>query len=367
MSISAAEIRRQYERVKRAGWLPWFQEAARRADTSTAHFLGFGSRETNLKNIRGDHRGGIWHGYGVVQVDIGTDPEYAKAWTPDNVEPGIVRGSEIFGSKVDQIINGQGKRLTVKGHKFVGKTCEPDDIRRIATASYNCGLWSYFHFSRGEKADSTTTGHDYSRDVYDRSIEFADLLDKDGTEPGALRREIELQGKYAKASARARAGVAQTPDVHLPLADPLEEQSQLLRADYHQGEDAPDETVKAVVTPEAEAKGVTTGAPGEKTEGATTPAPAVEIQASQVSLQTKVIAIGTMVAGFVAKVGLDLKQTAAGAAGFAHDNRQTTLFLLTIVCIGAFLLWSAQQRAHRRTEKIIDAAAAQDKNNVRLV
>lgn len=247
MSISAAEIKRQFNRVNAAGWLPWFQENAKIVGTSTAHLLAIGSRETNLKNIRGDFRNGRYNGFGVMQVDVGTDPDYAKNWTPDKVEPGIRHGAEILSAKMDQINEGQGKRLTVKGHRFLGKRVDEDDLRRIATAAYNCGLWAYYHFSRGEHVDTTTTGHDYSRDVYERSVEFAELLDSGGIEPGALANEIELQGKYALAKNQKRAGVSDTPDVHVSHGEPMEDQSELIRADYRDNPETKPEEQQAMI------------------------------------------------------------------------------------------------------------------------
>lgn len=220
MNATAKQLKAQYERVKTAGWIPWFEAAAKKAGTTTAHFLAIGSRETNLKNIRGDFRNGKYNGYGVMQVDIGTDAEYAKNWTAADVEPSIRRGGEIYHSKVKQIQSGQGKSLKVRGKTFVGRKCDADDIRRIATAAYNCGLWAYFHFSNHAHVDATTTGKDYSRDVYDRALQFAAFLEEDG-EANAFAREIELQGKYATVDEKARVKSSLTVEVTKPvLAEP---------------------------------------------------------------------------------------------------------------------------------------------------
>lgn len=203
MNATPKQLKAQYNRAKKQGWLPLFEAAAREADSTTAHFLAIASRETNVANIKGDFRNGRYHGYGPMQIDVGTDAEFAKNWTKDDPAPGIKRGGEIYESKLDQVINGQGKSLTVKGKKFVGRKAQPDDARRIATSAYNCGLWAYFHFTNEAHIDSSTTGKDYSRDVYDRAIEFAALLESDG-DVGALEREIQLQGKYASDEAKSR-------------------------------------------------------------------------------------------------------------------------------------------------------------------
>lgn len=197
MNISRTDIKKQYARAKAAGWLPVFEDIADEHGTTVSHFLAIGSRETNLRNIKGDFQGGKYHGFGVMQVDVGTDPEFTKTWSEENAVPGILRGGDIYQEKVNQVKNGQGKSLSVKGKKFVGKPVMFDDIRRIATAAYNSGLWAYYHFSNGNHVDSTTTGKDYSRDVYDRAVEFAILREADG-EVGALKSEVDLQGKYAR-------------------------------------------------------------------------------------------------------------------------------------------------------------------------
>jgi len=218
MDFTPQDIARQYQKVKRRGWLPAFQREAKRAGTSTAHLLGIGSRETNLENIRGDFRGGIYHGAGVLQVDIGTDPEYVRTWTPDKWERSVVRGTDILISKIDDTLRTQNRRVEVRGRSFVGKPVEADDLRRIATAAYNCGRWAYYHFSNGNNVDSSTTGGRYSRSVYDRASEFAKLLEADGVEPNAFKQEIIYQGKYARDRHKQEAGFYYVDRVRMPAA-----------------------------------------------------------------------------------------------------------------------------------------------------
>ena len=220
MNISRNEIAKQYFKVKQRGWLPAFQRESQRAGTSTAHLLAIGSRETNLENIRGDFRGGIYHGAGVLQVDIGTDPDYVRNWTKDKWERSVVRGVDIYLSKVDDTLKCQGRRAKARQREFTGKRVESDDLRRIATAAYNCGRWAHYHFSNGNNVDSSTTGRDYSRDVYDRAYEFARLLQADKAEPFAVSEEIVLQGKYARDRHKSESGVFYAERVKLPPALP---------------------------------------------------------------------------------------------------------------------------------------------------
>ena len=235
MNISRRDIESQFERVVRDGWLHFFAVNALLAETTTAHLLAIGSRETNLQNIRGDYRGGRYHGFGVMQVDIGTDPEFARNWKPSDVEGSIRRGTEIYLEKVRDTKASVGKRVSVRGRAFTGRAVEPDDLRRIATAAYNCGRWAHYHFTLGQHVDSTTTGKDYSRDVYDRAIEFADLLADVGSQPDAPSREICLQGKYARNSHKRRFGIEGVPHCHLPFGAAQETQETLQQADFERG------------------------------------------------------------------------------------------------------------------------------------
>ncbi len=243
MNATRRDLEAQFNRVVQKGWLGWFQREAKRARTTTAHLLAIGSRETNLKNIKGDFRGGRYHGFGVMQVDIGTDANYARTWTPENVEPSIVRGVDIYLSKVADTGRGVGSRLSVRSRSFVGAPVEADDIRRISTAAYNCGRWAYYHFSRGQNVDSTTTGKDYSRDVYDRAVTFADILEERGLERMAINTELRLQGKYARRShvEQFNFGDIIAARFKAPVGEAQEADDELLAATY--GRDVDDDEI----------------------------------------------------------------------------------------------------------------------------
>ena len=101
--------------------------------------------------------------------------------------------------------------------------------RRLLTIAA-AGLTTIF---RGEHIDSTTTGHDYSRDVYDRAVEFADILQKEGCEVNVVSTELSLQGKYARNEHYDRFGLGRNPDrLKLPAGDPQESQDTLAAVDY---------------------------------------------------------------------------------------------------------------------------------------
>jgi hypothetical protein len=236
MNWTKADLKKQFARIVAAGWLPVFQRQARRAGTTTAHLLGIGSRETNLKNIKGDWRDGRYNGFGPMQVDVGTDANYAAHWSEDLWEPGVRRGAEIWRDKMADTLAGEGKTLKARSKTFVGAETDADDARRIATAAYNCGRWAYYHFSRRQHIDSTTTGRNYSRDVYDRAVEFAEFLEQGGYETGAIQAELEAQGKYARNSHRDRFSLkVSAPRQKLAQGTPQDAEEALTRASYHQG------------------------------------------------------------------------------------------------------------------------------------
>lgn len=211
-------IYQQFDHAGEQGFLPVFQEETKRQGETTAQGLAIGSRETNMRNIRGDFRGGKYHGFGIMQVDAGTDPEFARTWTSGNFAPGIVRGMEIYAKKREQIWKGQGQELRVFSSRsqrwttFRGRAVDRDDTRRLTASAYNCGLWAYYAFSVNKHADSFTTGQDYGADVYFRALCFAKLLEDAKIEPDAFRREVIAQGEYCLAKYQRLAGVNPTPD-----------------------------------------------------------------------------------------------------------------------------------------------------------
>ena len=74
-----SDLRSQYSRARANGWLPLFVAAGDSIpddDIDGATLLAVSSRETNVRNIKGDFRDGIYHGYSLMQLDIGSH----KAW-----------------------------------------------------------------------------------------------------------------------------------------------------------------------------------------------------------------------------------------------------------------------------------------------
>lgn len=250
----------QYQRARAEGMVFAFQQSSL---TYGEHGLtlplglGHGSRETNFRDIKGDFRDGVYHGYGVMQVDINTDPEFCRRWRPGHAPVGILRGCAIWDDKYREIAASEGKRLAVKGHPFtVPAVLEADDIRRIAVAAYNNGRWPLYCFSLGNHVDSFTTNKNYSRDVYDRAFYFACVLGELEIEPDAVQQELDLQGKYARDWHQTAAGIVASGDG--PELMPLEA-------------DAPGKVESVIEKQKEVISVVTTGEP-------VTPAPVVTVQ-----------------------------------------------------------------------------------------
>ena len=165
------DIRRQYEFAQRKGWLDAFASAAKDYDFTASLLMAIASRETNMRNIVGDHG----HGYGIMQIDVGSFPDWCHSGIYQNASAGIVKGAQVLDMKRESIRLGQGKRLTVGGKAFTGKRLGDNDLIWVAVSAYNCGLWAYYNYSTGRDVDATSTGHDYGADTLKREQVFNTL------------------------------------------------------------------------------------------------------------------------------------------------------------------------------------------------
>ena len=164
--------KQQFVYAKSNGWLPYFIKAGRDYDWPPALLMALASRETNMRNIVGD--GG--HGYGLMQIDVRTAPDFCHSGVWRNVELGIQKGAQILDAKRTEIEHGYGHSLHVGGYTFLGRQVDAVHLTRVSVAAYNCGLWAYYCYSKGEDPDRLSTGHNYSADVLRRMVEFTELL-----------------------------------------------------------------------------------------------------------------------------------------------------------------------------------------------
>jgi hypothetical protein len=152
------DLRGQLNTATANGWITLFEAAAQAHQFDTEFLLAIASRETNMRNIRGDFHDGAYHGFGIMQVDVGTDPNFCASWTPDQVEGSIQRGTQILAQKRDALA---ARNIT--------------DPKAIA-AAYNTGQGNVIHsIQNGADPDRTTTEGNYGSDVMARRAVFVNL------------------------------------------------------------------------------------------------------------------------------------------------------------------------------------------------
>lgn len=164
-----SDLRIQYLRAKQGGWIPFFLEGAAKYKLKAWDGLAIGSRETNLRNIKGDFRGGIYHGFGVMQIDVGTAPDWIKSGAWQDAHKSVLKGFEILASKRDAVVK----------HFASDKSVSNEERRHIFLALYNGGH-AIQAFEQEGNPDAHTTGHDYGQDVMDRAVLFEQWLRADG-------------------------------------------------------------------------------------------------------------------------------------------------------------------------------------------
>jgi hypothetical protein len=154
-----ADLHQQFHLAASNGWIPFFETAAKLHGFDIELLLALASRETNMRNIKGDLRNGIFHGYGIMQIDIGSFPDFCRAWTPEQVQPSIEFGTQVLA----------GKRSFLAKHGIT-------DLRAI-TSAYNTGEGNVLKsHTNNQDVDSTTAGGNYGQDVLNRMVVFAKLL-----------------------------------------------------------------------------------------------------------------------------------------------------------------------------------------------
>ena len=166
------DIEVEFAHAKANGWLPMFAEAGSSFGFTAALLMAIASRETNMKNIVGD--GG--HGYGLMQIDVRSYPDFCHSGAWKNVEAEIHMGASVLSSKQVQIQKSQGVQLHISSSSFVGKKLTDGELNQCAVAAYNAGLWAYYGITVHGNPDLYTTAHNYSSDVISRMRQFSKLL-----------------------------------------------------------------------------------------------------------------------------------------------------------------------------------------------
>jgi hypothetical protein len=167
-----SDLENQMRRAQDADLIRHFHQQGSDYQFAPGLLMAIASRETNMRNIVGD--GG--HGYGIMQIDDRSFPEWCHSGIWKDAAAGIQKGALVLDGKREMIRNGQGKQLKVGGSTFSGSALSPEDLLRTAIAAYNSGLWAYYSMSKSGDPDLRTTGRDYSKDVMARKVIFESLL-----------------------------------------------------------------------------------------------------------------------------------------------------------------------------------------------
>ena len=149
------------EDIGRIGTLaPMISRVATRYDIPPAILAAIVSRESRGRNVIGDNG----YGHGLAQVDSGSFLEWTRRWRASGMpaEEGLRKGAEVFANK----------RAFLKG-RFPSLTNE--QLTAATLSSYNAGegtvAWA---LRRGVSPDKYTTGKNYSKDVINRAMVFAE-------------------------------------------------------------------------------------------------------------------------------------------------------------------------------------------------
>jgi len=162
MNISGATLLAEYRRAK-ADW-PFIEPVEKANGLPALLLFAVGSRETNLRNIKGDfvqrknESSPRFHGFGVWQRDSGSfhvDESYLK-----DVRKQADDAAELLAAH----------------HRAFGHW-------DAAVAAYNCGAGNVKKaLAAGQSVDSHTAGHDYAADVLARHAFLVDHV-KGGAAP----------------------------------------------------------------------------------------------------------------------------------------------------------------------------------------
>jgi hypothetical protein len=189
VNLTRSQLKTQYERAKRLGWIPHFVDAAKKTKGffDVADLMAIGSRETNLDpkwlTKPGDHG----NGFGLMQADKRSFPQFTKSEAWKDARQGILFGAEVLMNKWHDIQTGIGVKRGVYSSKskktsyFVGKDVgRGTEAQQVTIAAYNNGRWPHYAVTNGKDPDTYTTGKDYSSDVISRAAVLREWLKADG-------------------------------------------------------------------------------------------------------------------------------------------------------------------------------------------
>jgi hypothetical protein len=185
MNITRRQLKAQFDRVVRLGWLPFFEEAANtitKGYYDAADLIGIGSRETNLdpKWLKKPGDGGM--AGGLMQADKRSFPDFIASGQWKDARQSILFGARVLMLKQRDYEATIGKSVKIKGSSYTGKAASGQIAQHIVISSYNCGRWSQFCYAKGLPIDKYSTGHDYGEDVMQRAAVIRSFLKNSAAE-----------------------------------------------------------------------------------------------------------------------------------------------------------------------------------------
>ena len=164
--VSRNEVLKQFHRLQKTGFEHRLETAAAANGLPAPFVFAIASRETNCTNELGDKRDGVFHGVGIMQIDIqhqiARDARDSGSWKT-HPQPLIDFGARLLAQNV----------AAVKAHF---PAFDEHQHLKIAASGYNCGVQRAIDGANAGDSDLHTTGGDYGADVMDRMAKFEAIL-----------------------------------------------------------------------------------------------------------------------------------------------------------------------------------------------
>ena len=161
------DAQEQIARLQDQGCYGPMEDAAKKYGLDLGFVCAIASRETNCDNILGDFRGGVYHGTGVMQIDI--QHEIAR----------LAQAHRTWKSDPDLLIAYGCAMLAADLSECIRRYPDiADDWARLkfTAASYNAGFGGAARGHAAGDVDEWTTGKNYGADTMDRMRWFDSAL-----------------------------------------------------------------------------------------------------------------------------------------------------------------------------------------------
>lgn len=321
MNLTKSQLKAQIERAKAKGWVTFFENAARTVTHGyfdTADLLAIGSRESNLDPIWLTKPGDKGNGFGLMQADKRSFPEFTKTQAWKNAETGIMFGAKVLMQKWADYENSIGQKREVKSSKggrfyYTGKQASGSVAQHIVISGYNSGRWSQYAYAKGQDIDKYSTGHDYGKDVMERAAYIRTLL-----------KDSAADLKPTPAGADVTAPIPK-PTTDGDTQDNAVPQPPNIQADNVQINDANNGVAPSGFVPEDKE---VTAPPKENVMGTATKATILGI-----AVPPTIYAVINGIQDWIEKGYIDVKEVLSGILGLIRDNIRYIPYLIGLIIL----------------------------------